>query len=92
MRDGESVNDEDLEEADLLIECLPRGALGTGVARPSVRAACRGRREDSARGWVTPTASEWHTNAVAREHEEPPTASPDTPCITLTTPGTRQAA
>ena len=43
MRDGESVNDEDLEEADLLIECLPRGALGTGVARPSARAACRGK-------------------------------------------------
>ncbi|WP_328887176.1 hypothetical protein [Streptomyces sp. NBC_00316] len=27
MRDDESVNDEDLEEADLLVECLPRGDL-----------------------------------------------------------------
>lgn len=28
MRDGESVNDEALDEADLVIECLARGDLG----------------------------------------------------------------
>lgn len=28
MRDGESVSDEESEEADLVIECLPRGDLG----------------------------------------------------------------
>lgn len=27
MRDGESFNGGDLEEADLLVECLPRGDL-----------------------------------------------------------------